>query len=229
LNLKASCNFAASSSANGVFVGMHENENDEFVAIHWGTRVRKNHTSKRNAFESIDSPIFARANEKEILLEQPSLPKSENDPEFSGRMKFSSSVALIKFYPGQSHLSLGHMAKDQKLSGLIIEGTGMGHVSSEIVKMLSSLIRDGLFVGMTSQCIWGHVDLNVYETGKDLLEAGVVPLGNMLAETAFVKLSWALGNFERSRVGEIMLRNISGEMSSRIVLSDVNKKEAASS
>ncbi|MHB1867997.1 MAG: Glu-tRNA(Gln) amidotransferase subunit GatD, partial [Nitrososphaerales archaeon] len=73
-----------------------------------------------------------------------------------------------------------------------------------------------VFVGITSQCICGHVDLNVYETGRDMINSGATPLENMLAETALAKLSWALGNFDN--VGEIMLTNFVDELTPRIPL-----------
>jgi glutamyl-tRNA(Gln) amidotransferase subunit D len=64
---------------------------------------------------------------------------------------------------------------------------------------------------MTSQCIWGRVNLNVYDTGRELLKMGVVPLENMIAETALVKAMWALGNFTKEELRTIMLSNFEGE------------------
>jgi glutamyl-tRNA(Gln) amidotransferase subunit D len=113
---------------------------------------------------------------------------------------------------------LDYYTKNAGVKGLIIEGTGLGHVSSKTVSKLREIVGRGVFVGMTSQTIWGHVDLDVYETGRDLLSAGVTPLGNMLGETALAKLSWSLGNFEKARIRDIMLSNIVGEFTDRISL-----------
>ncbi len=134
------------------------------------------------------------------------------------KTSFDPSVALLKYHPGFDAGVLDYYSKNAGVKGLIIEGTGLGHVSSRTVSKLREIVERGVFVGMTSQTIWGHVDLDVYETGRDLLSAGVTPLGNMLGETALAKLSWSLGNFEKARIRDIMLSNIVGEFTDRISL-----------
>jgi glutamyl-tRNA(Gln) amidotransferase subunit D len=223
LNLQAATRFAAYSKVHGVFVAMHENENDDVVAIHSGVRVRKNHTSRRDAFQSIDVPLFARVDKDKILFnfDYPDKRK-EFDKQSSKNLRlktnFEPRVALIKFHPGLDPSLLDYLVNEKKTKGLILEGTGLGHVSSQCVKKTKDLILNGVFVAMTSQCIWGHVDLNVYETGIDLIRAGVVPLGNMISETALAKLSWALGNFPKENPSDLMTRNLLGETTERILL-----------
>jgi len=69
---------------------------------------------------------------------------------------------------------------------------------------------------MTSQCLFGQVNLNVYETGRDLLEAGVTPLGDMLPETSLIKLMWCLARAnEPDEIRRLMLSNLAGELSPR--------------
>lgn len=217
INLKAASTFAVESGMPGVFVAMHENENDDSVAIHLGVRVRKNHTSRRDAFETIDAPLIARVNEKEIqrLSAKPFLNLPDS---IKLKARFEERVTLVKFYPGFNESVLDYFIKEGKIRGLIIEGSGLGHVSTKTVSKISELTKAGIFVGVTSQCIWGHVDLNVYETGRDMLNAGAVPLENMIGETALAKLSWALGNFDN--VTEIMLTDFVGEFTRRITLSE---------
>ena len=217
INLKAAATFAVESGMPGVFVAMHETENDDSVSIHLGARVRKNHTSRRDAFETIDAPLVARVKEKEVqrLSTKPFLSISDS---VKFKTRFEERVALVKFYPGFNESLLDYFTREQKMRGLIIEGSGLGHVSTKTVSKISELTKAGVFVGITSQCIWGHVDLNVYETGRDMLNAGAVPLENMIGETALAKLSWALGNFEN--VTETMLRDFVGEFTSRIPLNE---------
>jgi glutamyl-tRNA(Gln) amidotransferase subunit D len=222
LNLQAATRFAAYSKARGVFVAMHENESDQRVAIHCGVRVRKNHTSRRNAFQSIDVPPFALVEQDKILLNFGFPDNKENSQEISKALelktKFESNVSLLKFHPGFDPSLLDFLSGEKKTKGFILEGTGLGHVSSPTVQKLKNLVEKGTFVGMTSQCIWGHVDLNVYETGIDLQRAGVTPLGNMISETALAKLSWVLGNFPKKNPRELMTQNLLGEMTERIPL-----------
>ncbi|MDG7042246.1 MAG: Glu-tRNA(Gln) amidotransferase GatDE subunit D, partial [Nitrososphaerota archaeon] len=99
----------------------------------------------------------------------------------------------------------------------IIEGGGLGHVSDDLIQPITEGIKKGVFFGMTSQCIWGSVNLNVYETGRDLVSAGVVPLGDMLSEVALAKSMWVLGN-GLNATGQMPL-DLRGEVSGRRWLS----------
>jgi glutamyl-tRNA(Gln) amidotransferase subunit D len=221
LNLQAATRFAAYSKVHGVFVAMHKTEADGVIAIHSGVRVRKNHTSRRDAFESIDIPIFAEVDGEKITInfEFPDhRPNFESLKEFRLKPYFDKAVSLVKFHPGLDPLILDYLTSERGIKGVILEGTGLGHVSNQTVRKARELVARGVFVGMTSQCIRGHVDLHVYETGIDLLKAGVIPLGNMISETALAKLSWVLGNFPGEDVGKLMTRNLLGELTERILI-----------
>ncbi|MDP6458810.1 MAG: Glu-tRNA(Gln) amidotransferase GatDE subunit D, partial [Candidatus Bathyarchaeota archaeon] len=100
--------------------------------------------------------------------------------------------------------------------GLILEGTGLGHVSTRLFEVIDRAIKAGLYVGMTSQCIWGRLNMNVYTTGRMLQRLGVEPLGDMLPETAYVKLMWALANSKDLESAKVLMqKNIAGEYSDR--------------
>ncbi|MEM4245835.1 MAG: Glu-tRNA(Gln) amidotransferase GatDE subunit D, partial [Candidatus Bathyarchaeia archaeon] len=76
--------------------------------------------------------------------------------------------------------------------------------------------REGVFVGMTSQCLWGRVNMQVYSTGRDLLRLGVTPLEDMLPETALIKLMWVLARASGvEEVRRLMRENICHEISDR--------------
>lgn len=214
LNLQAASMFAVQSGLSGVFVAMHENESDDSIAIHNGARVRKNHTSRRDAFESIDTPLVARVKDKQIIMISQATGRERD--ELKLKTRFSSDVALVKFYPGFDNGILDHLCDERMVKGVIIEGSGLGHVSSSAVAKIAEMTRRGVFVGLTSQCIRGRVDLNVYETGRDMINAGAIPLEDIFPETAFAKLSWAMANF--NNVEEVMLTNLAGEINARIPL-----------
>jgi glutamyl-tRNA(Gln) amidotransferase subunit D len=77
-------------------------------------------------------------------------------------------------------------------------------------------VTKDVIVAMTSQCLWGRVNMNVYDAGRDLQAQGVIPLEDMLPETALVKLMWVLGqtkNVEEAR--RLLTTNIAGEISPR--------------
>jgi glutamyl-tRNA(Gln) amidotransferase subunit D len=100
--------------------------------------------------------------------------------------------------------------------GLVLAGTGLGHVSTPWVKGLAELARDGVSVVMTSQCLHGRVCDRVYDTGRDLLAAGVMEGEDMLPEVALVKLMWVLGQADDDReVRALMGENLRGETRGR--------------
>jgi len=214
VNLLSALYLAGNFKYSGVYVAMHDGSSDDLVAVHLGTRVRKNHTSMRSAFQSIDIPPIAFVRNYTEILYQEFLGelnmrlRGEEAIEF--KPVFSKNVALIKFYPGMSPEIFKFFMNDYK--AIIIEGTGLGHVSDKVLDVLRDIVRSGINVFMTSQCIWGRVNLNVYDTGRELLKIGVIPLENMLSETAYVKASWVIGNYGEEYLTELMPVNIANEI-----------------
>ncbi|HID90976.1 TPA: Glu-tRNA(Gln) amidotransferase GatDE subunit D, partial [Candidatus Bathyarchaeota archaeon] len=175
-----------------VVVAMHASTSDERVAIHRGTRVRKCHTSRRDAFRSINVDPIAYVTGDRIEMTTEDYRRRDKGRALSLRAKFDERVAIVKFYPGFNP-EIIDWYRQGGYRGLVLEGTGLGHVSRYCFPFIERAIDEGVIVVMTSQCIWGRVNMNVYETGRDLLSLGVIPLADMLSETALVKLMWALG------------------------------------
>lgn len=200
----------AKSDLGEVAVVMHATTSDDLCFIHRGTRVRKMHTSRRDAFKSVNSrPLGEVRGNKVIFYED--YRKVEEDAELFD--KLDEKVSLIYYYPGMSEELMTRMLEG--MDGAIIMGTGLGHISNEMIPLLKDFIRDGGVVGMSSQCIHGRVNLNVYSTGRKLKKIGVIPLEDMLPEVAYVKLMWLLGNFERDEVIKLLPQNLRGEISAR--------------
>ncbi len=219
LNLLGATIFATKSEYSGVFVAMHGGTSDDIIACHSGTRVRKNHTSRRDAFESIDMTpaAFVRNNEIEIQhKDQNKLDKVFSGRNFEVNTRFEKRVILLKYYPGFEPTLIEH-AINVGYRGIIIEGTGLGHVGKQCFPALKKAVDAGIMVCMTSQCIWGHVRMTVYDTGRDLLDIGVIPLSDMISETATVKAMWALTNSKDVEdAKKIMQENLAGEISNII-------------
>ncbi len=211
-NLLAATLFASTTDLNGVFIAMHENTSDDLISIHLGTRVRKSHTSRRDAFRSIGiKPIAYIKNVKEIIYNDISIPKRD---EYL-KQRFEEKVCLLKYYPNMNPEIIEHLTA-LGYKGLILEGTGLGHVGKQLFHAIADAISKGMLICMTSQCIEGRVRMTVYETGRDLLRIGVIPLEDMLPETAFAKLAWVLANsnsYEEAKA--MMLKNIAMEFTSR--------------
>jgi len=215
LNLMGAVRAAAYAPFAEVAVAMHEWVSDEAIAVHRGTKVRKCHTSRRDAFKSVNAKPLARVVGDRVTM----LTSEYKVRKPGGRVKLAASfepkVALVKFHPGFNPEILGWYV-EKGYRGIILEGTGLGHVSEVCYPFLKRAEDAGLLVGMTSQCLWGRVRLTVYETGRELLSLGVLPLADMLPETALVKAMWVLAQTSRlEEAKRLMLENLAGEIAER--------------
>jgi glutamyl-tRNA(Gln) amidotransferase subunit D len=215
LNLIAAVSIAADAPFSGVYVAMHLDESDEKIAVHAATRVRKNHTSRRDAFQSIGTKLAAVWGRGGFDYLDEALPSRRAGGEFRPKAGFEPKVALLKFYPSMPATQVEALAA-AGTKAIVLEGTGLGHVNKENVAAIQKYVSKGGLVFMTSQCVNGLVDLNVYETGRDLLDAGVIPLEDMLSETATAKAMWALANSGSPReAASLMVKNLAGEIAPR--------------
>lgn len=213
LNLRCAARMALSDAAEVVLVG-HASANDDFCYAMKGTKVRKFHSSKRDAFKSVNSGPIAKVWPDKVEFIS-SYSKRDELKVVELDAQFTDKVALLKYYPGQDSSILDFYAL--KYKGLIIEGTGLGHVNESWVSTLRKHIKNGLVVCMTPQTTFGRVDGYVYSTGREILDSGVIYLEDMLPETAFVKLGWVLGHYGwKAKVKEKMLENVSGELNNRL-------------
>ena len=211
LNLIGATKFIIESNTKGIYIVMHQDENDDTIACHLGTRVRKNHTSKRGAFQTIGgNPAF-------IIAENQIQKNISKDffkiNEFQSKINVDTKVALVKYHPGYDPNLLNQLIENG-YKGIIFEGTGLGHIGKVMYENVKKANEKGVFLGMTSQCIDGRIGMTVYESGRDLLDLGIIPLENMIPEVALVKAMWAIGNYQNiDEVKKIMLKNIASELS----------------
>ncbi len=202
----------ATSDIAEVCVVMHGGTSDDFCYIHRGTKVRKMHTSRRDAFQSINSRPVGRVEypSREIKIMSSHIKRGEKKLALHDTLE--PKCALIKYATGASTESLlFHSGSGYK--GIVIEGTGLGHVSTEWIPLIKTATDAGIPVVMTSQCISGRVCDRVYDTGRDILKAGAIEGEDMLPEVALVKLMWALGQAaDVEKVKGMMRTNIAGEI-----------------
>jgi glutamyl-tRNA(Gln) amidotransferase subunit D len=221
LNLEASALTALNDIAEVVLVG-HASENDDYCHVLRGTKVRKMHSSRRDAFKPVNAKPLAKVDENTFHKLEDFAPRKSGKTKLDA--KFEEKVALVKFYPGQDPSILDYYLKN-KYKGIVIEVLGLGHVGTKQARKnwlgkLKQAIDKGMVVCAAGQTIFGRLDPYVYSTGRELLKTGMIYLGDMLAETAFVKLGWVLGHKEwaksKEMVGKKMLENFAGELSDRI-------------
>jgi glutamyl-tRNA(Gln) amidotransferase subunit D len=206
---------AAKSDAAEVMVCMHESESDDRCALHRGTRVRKNHTSRRDAFETVGAEPLGTVDYDEVSDGGDGVTfrrdyAERGETELALHDDLETDVELVKFTPGTDASRLEALAD---ADGIVVEGTGLGHVNTDWIDVVDDLTDDGTAVVMTSQCLEGRVCDRVYDTGRDLLDAGVVEGEDILPGTAKVKLMWALAN--TSDVADTMGESLAGEIQSQ--------------
>lgn len=220
INLICAAKFITKSNFKGVAICMHHTIDDNTCAILPATKTRKMHTSRRDAFKSI--------NDRPIALIEPKSGRIEHKKEFEDNKgafvckdKFSERVVLLKSYPNLSNKLLEFMTKN--FDAIVVEGTGLGHMPTNTksnlknYETLKNFIKKGGIVAITSQCIFGRVHPNVYANLRRLSNIGCVFCEDMLSETAFIKLSWLLGNYkDKDKIKELMKTNLRGEINPRI-------------
>jgi glutamyl-tRNA(Gln) amidotransferase subunit D len=198
-----------------VALAMHENVSDTAIALHRGTKVRKCHTSRRDTFKSINGFPIAKVKDQQITMLTNEYQHRDAAKKLVLKPNFSEKVALIKFYPGMDPAIIDWYV-DKGAKGILLEGSGLGHVSKYCFDSVKNAVAKGVVVALASQCIWGRVNMNVYDTGRDLLSFGVIPLDDMFPETALVKLMWVLGQTNDAKEAIKLLKtNIAGEFSPR--------------
>ena len=212
-NLMACARFCTKADRAGVYVVMHDTSGDDSFAVHVGSRVRKMHTSRRDAFHSINAAPIAHLDDKGKMEVFSDGPKVTGD-KVVAKVDMERSCALLQYYPGMDPQLFEDVF--MRCKGIVISGSGLGHVNENMIPLIKRACDNGTVVVMTSQCLNGRTNLNVYNTGRDILSAGAITVLDMLPETAYVKLMWVLANTSSvDEAKEMMKTPLAGEMSDR--------------
>jgi glutamyl-tRNA(Gln) amidotransferase subunit D len=217
LNLKCAFHAALSNMAEVMILG-HATTDDKFCYALLGSKVRKMHSSRRDTFKAINSEPLARIYENGGIEKITDCKKRDENEKTKLENDFEEKVALIKAYPGASPDILEYYIK-KGYKGIVIEGTGFGHVAVEGKNSWLPIIKEAckkMIVCMTTQCIFGRVDSKVYVYGRLLEKAGVLYL-NMTSEACYVKLGCMLSREKDvEKVKKMMQKNVAHEFSDRI-------------
>ena len=215
LNLMHSVKTAAESDIAEVMVCMFGPTSDVYGLLHRGTRVRKMHSSYRSTFRTIGDIPIAMVSRESITPLRSDYRRRRQDRHVVINPAFEEKVSIVYYYPNMKPDIIESLI-DNGYRGIVIAGTGLGHVNKPLYPSLKRAREKNIAVYMTVQTLWGYVQMYVYDTGRDMMELGVVPSANMLPEVAYMKLGWALGQTEDlQRVHDIMLTPIAGEITER--------------
>ncbi len=209
---------SATKKIGEVVVCMHATESDNFCYLHRATKVRKMHTSRRDAFRSINQFPIAKVWANGEIEYLTGFKKPDGKNELS--TKIDKRVALVYVYPGMPPKAIDYYIK-QKYKGIVLMGTGLGHVPSNgrlsLLPKIKSAVKKGVAVCMTSQCLYGRTHEFVYSNLRRLENTGAIFCGDMLPEVAYVKLMHALGKTKKmDKLKEIMKKNIAGELNASL-------------
>lgn len=214
-NLIHAVKTAAESDIAEVVVCMFGPTSDQYALLHRGTRVRKMHSSYRSTFRTISDIPLAMVNRDQITPLQTDYKRRRNDKKVKINTAFEEKVSIVYYYPNMQPDIIDSLI-DNGYRGIVIAGTGLGHVNKPLYPALKRAHDKGIAVYMTVQTIWGYVQMYVYETGREMMQLGVIPGANLLPEVAYVKLCWALGQTDDlNKVKDIMLTSIAGEITER--------------
>ncbi|NOU62108.1 Glu-tRNA(Gln) amidotransferase subunit GatD [Marinifilum caeruleilacunae] len=215
LNLMHSAIAAGHGDIAEVMVCMFGPTSDEYGFLHRGTRVRKMHSSYRSTFRTLGDTPLATVTRKGVEAIKKKYNHRRKDKDVKILPYFEEKVTILYYYPNMQPDVVDALV-DCGYKGIIIAGTGLGHVNKPVYPALKRAVEKGVHIFMTVQTLWGYTHMFVYDTGRDLMAMGVVPLDNMLPEAAYIKLGWALGQTtNRNEVIDLMQTSINDEITKR--------------
>ncbi len=221
MNVSCAANFVANSDVAEVCIVMHGNISDDYCFAIRGTRARKMHASRRDAFKAINELPIAKIyweSRKIEILNQNYRKRSEKKVKVDD--KIEKKVALIKCYPGLNP-EIFDFYIEKGYKGFVVEATGLGHVptlgENSLLPKIEKAVSLGIPVVIASQCLYGRTHPTIYHNLRELLKRGAIFASDMLPEVAYVKLMFVLGHEKKmEKIKELMLSNLAGEISERI-------------
>ena len=215
LNLMHAVKAAAEGDIAGVMVCMFGPTSDEYGLLHSGCRVRKMHSSYRSTFRTVGDIPLATIDRDRIIPLHDDYPRRREDRNVEVKTVYEDRVTILYYYPGMRP-DLVDAIVGAGYRGIVIAGTGLGHVNKPLYPALERAAKKNVHMYMTVQTLWGYTQMYVYETGREIMGLGVLPVANMLPEVAYMKLCWALGQSDdHDEVRRIMQTPISDETTDR--------------
>ena len=220
-NLLCAVNAAARFDGAAVVTCMHGTSDDNYCILNRGTKVRKMHTSRRDAFRPINELPLAKVYQDGRIEILNSNYTKRNNSKVHVDDKFENKTALVYVYPGMNPDVLDYYL-EKKYKGIVIAATALGHVPTinpkySLLNKLKKLIDEKVAIIISTQTIYGRVHPYVYTNLRKLsVQLDCIFAEDMLPETAYIKLGWVLGHTHKiDEVKKMMLTNYAGEICER--------------
>ena len=209
LNLLCAITAAAKSDIAEVMTCMHATTDDNYCFLIRGTKVRKMHTTRRDAFRPINDIPIAKVHENgdiEVLSNYKK--QQEKETKVKTETEIEEDVGLIYIYPGIKSESL------EGYKGLVLTATGLGNLPLRLFKKIEKL---NIPVVLAAETIYGRLHPLVYTNVRQLsMKLNCIFAEDMTPETAYVKLCYVLSKTQnKNKVKELMLTDIAGEIKER--------------
>lgn len=178
-----------------------------------GCRSVKVRTINFDAFESVNVPPVAKVTSDGLVFSEQNF--SKNTRECTLNTEINPHVSLVKLFPGFDPKLLFAMVKSG-CKGIVIEAYGLGgmnYIRRNMVGAVGELIRQGIPVIASSQCLYERSDLTKYEVGREALLEGAISARDMTSESAITKLMWGLGQgWDVHQIAEFFNTDVVGEV-----------------
>ncbi|KAH9050604.1 L-asparaginase [Lactarius hengduanensis] len=162
-----------------------------------GNRVSKSSSHDLNAFTSPNFPSLVNVG-IDIVVNWNDVIRQTSIRRFRAHKRLSPHVATLRLFPGITAATV-HAFLAPSVQGVVLETFGSGNAPQreDLMSALREACERGVVIVAITQCAKGSVS-NTYETGRTLLQAGVVPGGDMTPECALTKLCYLLSKPELS-------------------------------
>jgi L-asparaginase len=160
-----------------------------------GNRTTKISVENFDAFKSYNYPVLAKAGIHIQYFED-----VIHKPDFSKPLEphslYDTNVIVLTLFPGIQEKLVERVLSVPGLRAVVLKTFGSGNAPQKewLVRLLKEATRKGLVIVNISQCLAGGVEMERYETGIHLLEAGVVSGHDSTVESAITKLMFLLGH-----------------------------------